>query len=297
MSVLIGASCRPTALRRSWVFLPGADEAVHARAWAGAADALIADLEDGTPPHLREQARRLMPSFVEGCRNAGKAACVRINPLAVGGLADLPAVINARPDAILLPKTESAEQVLELARQIGGELLRSIELVPNVETAAGLIRTHAIASAHPRVTACLMASEDMTTSLGAERGRDGIELQYARSRFLVECRAAGVVAIDCPYTFSDLEGLEVETRLARRLGYTAKSAVDPAHAATINALLTPSDEEVARARLIVREFERAHAEGRRAEVDGNFLEVPIYLNAKRLIERHEALGAAPSARS
>jgi citrate lyase subunit beta/citryl-CoA lyase len=136
-----------------------------------------------------------------------------------------------------------------------------------------------------------MASEDMTTSLGAERGRDGIELQYARSRFLVECRAAGVVPIDCPYTFTDVEGVQRETRFARRLGYTAKCAVDIAHAAAINDVLTPGAEEVARARLIVAAFERAHAEGRRAQVDGNFLEVPIFLNAKRLIERHEALAA------
>jgi citrate lyase subunit beta / citryl-CoA lyase len=105
-----------------------------------------------------------------------------------------------------------------------------LEIVPNIETAAGLIRTHAIASSHPRVSACLMASADMTTSLGAERGRDGIELQYARGRFLLECRAAGVVPIDCPYTFSDSEGLEADTRLARRLGYPAKSAVDVVHA-------------------------------------------------------------------
>src|SRR5262249_18422705 len=149
--------------------------------------------------------------------------------------------------------------------------------------------TLAIASAHPRISACLMASEDMTTSLGAERGRDAIELQYARSRFLVECKAAGIVSIDCPYTFSDTEGLELETRLARRMGYTAKSAVDFTHAPVINGILTPSDEELARAGRIVAEFERAHAEGRRAEVDGNFLEVPIYLNAKRLIERGDAL--------
>ena len=190
---------------------------------------------------------------------------------------------------ILLPKTESPEQITELAARIGNNAFADVEIVPNIETAAGLVRTLAIASAHPRISACLMASEDMTTSLGAERGRDAIELQYARSRFLVECKAAGVVPIDCPYTFSDTEGLELETRLARRLGYTAKSAVDITHAAVINGILTPSDEEVARARRIVAEFERAPAEGRRAEVDGNFLEVPIYLNAKRLIERRDAL--------
>ena len=279
---------RPASLRRSWLFLSAADEALHARAWACPADALIADLEDSTPPHLRVAARGLLPAFVAGCRAAGKVACVRINPLSGEGGMDVQAVLAARPDAVLLPKTESPGHVTALATALVA--CPGMELVPNIETAAGLVRTHAIASAHPCVSACLMASEDMTTSLGAERSREGVELRYARSRFLVECKAAGVVPIDAPYTFTDLDGVERETRFVRRLGYAAKSAVDLAHAATINAVLTPSPEEVARARTIVSEFEQAHAQGRRAQFDGNLLEVPIFLNAKRLIERHEALG-------
>jgi len=280
---------RPASLRRSWIFLSAADDASYPPAWACSADALIADLEDATPPHLRDRARGMLAAFVQGCRAARKIACVRINPLQSEGLTDLPAALSARPDVILLPKTEFPEQVTELIDRIAKQRLEDVEIVPNIETAAGLVRTHAIASAHPCISACLMASEDMTTSLGAERGRDAVELQYARSRFLVECKAAGVVPIDCPYTFSDIEGLEIETRVARRMGYTAKSAVDITHASVINTVLTPSDEEVVRARQIVAEFERAHAEGRRAQVGGNFLEVPIFLNAKRLIERHDAL--------
>jgi citrate lyase subunit beta/citryl-CoA lyase len=283
-------STRPVALRRSWVFLPAADESLHSPAWNCAADALIADLEDGTPAHLRPRAHALLPRFVAGCREAGKTACVRINPLEADGLADLEAVIEARPDAVLLPKTETPAQVQALAHALAA--LPAAELVPNVETAAGLIRTFAIASAHARVSACLMASEDMTTSLGAERGRDGVELAYARSRFLVECKAAGVVPIDAPYTFTDVEGLEREALAVRRLGYPAKSAVDISHAGTINAVLTPGAAEVARARSIVAAFEQAHAQGRRAEFEGNLLEVPILLNARRLIERHEALSAS-----
>lgn len=280
---------KPPALRRSWIFLCAADAPTLERAYACPADALIADLEDGTPPHLRPQARATLPTYVEACRRTGKVACVRINPLHGDGLADIDAVLRARPDVVFLPKTESAGQVVQLADHLGRDALEHIELVPNVETALGLVNTFAIASAHARVTACLMASEDMTTSLGAERSREGIELQYVRGRFLVECKAAGVVAIDCPYTFSDAEGLEAETRMARRLGYTAKSGVDVGQAIAINRVLTPSAEELARARYIVEAFERAHAAGERAEVEGNFLEVPIYLNAKRLIERHEAL--------
>lgn len=276
-----------TSLRRSWLFLLGTDTRLHTEAMGTAADALISDFEDGTAPPLRPAARRLLPDFVKGCHQSGKVACVRINPLATDGKEDVQAVLAARPDAVLLPKTESPEQVCELAALLAGIEWRP-ELVPNIETAAGLVRTLAIASAHPLVTACLVASEDMTTSLGAERSRAGVELQYARSRFLVECRAAGVVAIDCPYTFSDVEGLVAETRVARRLGYGAKSAVDGSHVAMINELLTPGVAEVARAREIVARFDAAHAQGQRAEMDGNYLEVPIYLNAKRLLERSKA---------
>lgn len=283
------ANRRPVTLRRSWVFIAGVRINSPDAVYQCAADALIVDLEDSTPPHLRPQARAELAEYVRRCRGAGKVACVRINPLHGDGLEDLRAVLPAAPDAILLPKTESAAQVLELAER--SAQVPHIELVPNLETAAGLVRAQEIITAHPRVSASLLASEDLTTSLGAERGRDGTELQYARARFLLECRAAGVVAIDCPYTFSDMEGLEQETRHARRLGYGAKSAVDIGQAALINRILSPSDDEVARARHIVSAFEGAHARGERAQVDGNYLEVPIYLNAKRLLERREGFDA------
>ena len=231
------------------------------------------------------------------CRAAGKLACVRINPLEAGGRDDLAAVVGAWPDVVFLPKAESPAQIEALARTLSDEetrcaIGRPIAIVPNIETARGLIQTYAIASASPRAAACLVASEDLTNSLNAERGRDGVELAYARQRFLVECRAAGVMPIDCPYTFSDAEGLAVETRHARRLGYPAKSSVDVSQVAQINRLLTPEVVEVARARAIVLAFERAHAQGRRAEFDGNYLEVPIYTNARRLIARYEALVSA-----
>ena len=121
-------------------------------------------------------------------------------------------------------------------------------------------------------------------------GRDGIELAYCRQRFIVECRAADVVAVDCPYTFSDAEGVERETRWARRLGYVAKSLVDPAHAAIVNGVLTPGEEELRRARAVVTAFEAARERGGgRVELDGALVEMPTYSNAKRLIARAEAL--------
>jgi citrate lyase subunit beta/citryl-CoA lyase len=168
--------------------------------------------------------------------------------------------------------------------------LGSTALLPNIEFARGLVQTFAIAKASKRTTACLLASEDLAADLGAERGRDGVELAYCRQRFIVECVAADVVAVDCPYTWSDIEGMSRDTHWARRLGYVAKSLVDPAHAAVINGILSPSDDEIRRARNVVMAFEAARAAGEaRVEVDGSLVELPIYHTAKRLLARGETL--------
>ena len=141
-------------------------------------------------------------------------------------------------------------------------------------------------------SACLLASEDLAADLGAERGPDGLELAYCRQRFIVECRAADVVAVDCPYTFSDAEGVARETRSARRLGYVAKSLVDPAHAAIVNGVLTPGEEELRRARADRHRLRgRARTGSGRVELDGALVEVPTYSNAKRLIARARGVAA------
>ena len=262
--------------------MPGADPAAHEAAAASGADVIVLELEDFTPPELRPRARELSREVFDRWRGAGAVAAVRINPLETCGNEDLLGVLAGRPDIILMSKVVSPAQVVALEKATGG----AVELVPNVETAAGLLNTYAIGRASARVSAMLLASEDMVADLGAARSRSGVELAYARSRFLVECRAAGVEAIDCPYTFSDVKGAVAEARYAKRLGYRMKSIVDPSHARAINQVFTPSKAEIAKAKRIVAAFEKARAAGQeRAKVDGAFVEVPIYSAAKRLLDR------------
>jgi citrate lyase subunit beta/citryl-CoA lyase len=180
-----------------------------------------------------------------------------------------------------MSKVDSPEQVKALEQATGG----AVELVPNVESARGLLRTFEIAGASPRVGAMLLASEDMVADLGTVRSRKGEELAYARARFLVECRAAGVEAIDCPYTYSDAKGAAADARYAKRLGYRMKSLVAPSHARAINKVFEVGRAERAQALRIVKAFERARAKGRdRARVGGALIEVPVYAVAKRLVE-------------
>ena len=264
--------------RRSGLFVPGADEAAHRAAARSGADVMILELEDFTPPQLRPKARAHATEVLDEWRAKGAAAGVRINPLTSGGREDLVGVLAGRPDFIMMSKVDSPEQVKALEAETGG----AIDLVPNIESARGLMRTYDIARASSRVVALLVASEDMVADLGTARTRGGRELAYVRSRFLLECRAAGVEAIDCPYTFSDVEGAEADARYARRLGYGMKSLVDPTHARVINRALTPN---LARARKIVAAFEAARAQGKdRARLNGALIEMPVYAAAKRLLE-------------
>lgn len=285
--------------RRSWLFLPGAEKASLEQATALGADVLIQELEDAVPPQRRSEARAISAGILETWHAAGAVATIRINPLESGGLDDLAAAMPGRPDAVLMAMVNSPEQVTRLDEALTrfeeelGLPPGGTEVVPNLETAAGLVRTREIAAASPRVTALLVAAEDMAADLDAERTPGCGELSYARSRFLVECVAAGVLAIDCPYTFSDLEQAEADLLFARGLGYKAKSIVNTDQVALVNRLLTPSAEEVERANRIVAAFEAARAEGRdRAPVDGLMVEVPTYRAAKRLLARAAELGAS-----
>jgi citrate lyase subunit beta / citryl-CoA lyase len=189
--------------------------------------------------------------------------------------------MKGKPDIVLMSKVASPEQVRALA-----DLTGDVPLVPNVETAAGLRRAYDIAKATPRVAALLVASEDMVADLGPSRSRGGAELAHVRQRFLVECRAAGVEAIDAPYTFSDVAGAVRDAKWARSLGYRMKSLVLPGHAAALNKVFSVSPAERRKAEKIVKAFEAARAKGsERVKVDGKLIEVPMYAAAKRLLER------------
>jgi citrate lyase subunit beta/citryl-CoA lyase len=289
---------RDPDLIRTWLFGPGADAAVHAAMHASGADALILDLEDFTPRDRRPEARGRLTAFVAGCRAAGQVAAVRINALDAEGRTDLEAAMAAGPDVIAYPMADSAAQMRALDEAIAahegqlGRTLGSTALLPVCETALGVVEVRAIAAATPRVRFALLGAEDLANDLAAERGPDAVELDHARRRFVLECRAARIEPIDAPYTFADSTGAAAEARYARRLGYRSKSLVRPDHAAALNVALTPSPDELARAHRLVAAFEAARARGEdRALVDGLWVEVPTWRNAKRLIDR--AIRLAP----
>jgi citrate lyase subunit beta/citryl-CoA lyase len=283
-------------LRRTWLFGPGADANAHDAMIRSGADALIVDLEDFTPPSRREEARRGLAMVLNRWRDAGRVAAVRINALDADGPIDLSAAMQARPDVVAYPMATCAVQMHALHAALShweralGIAVDTTEILPVCETALGVVEVRAIAGASPRIRAALLGAEDLAADLRAERQPDAVELDHARRRFVLECRAAAIEPIDAPYTFSDTEGAVREALYARRLGYQCKAVVRPEHAQPLNAALTPSDDEVRRATAIVERFEAARSRGEdRVLVDGQWVEVPTYRNAWRLLERARRL--------
>ena len=238
----------------------------------------------------------MLPAFVGGCRKQGKVAAIRINGLEAEGTVDLAAAMQTNPDAIVYPMAARPAQMHALDAAITHleELLgietRSTEIVPVCETALGVVEVRSIVAASPRIRCAILGSEDLANDLCAERGADGVELDHARRRFVLECRAAMIEPVDAPYTFSDVDGAIRETKLSRRLGYRCKSLVRADHARALNAVFTPDDDALKHARAVVDAFEAARARGEeRALVNGLWVEVPTYRNSRRLIERAQRL--------
>ena len=284
-------------LRRTWLFGPGADLAAHQHMLDSGAGALILDLEDFTPPSRRDEARGNLSGFIAGCRKHGRLAVVRINQLEDDGMIDLTAAMKARPDAVAYPMAEQPRQIEALSTALADlETANNLpqgstEIVPVCETALGVVNVRSLAEASDRIHCAILGSEDLAADLCAERGSDAVELDHARRRFVVECRAARIEPVDAPYTYADTDGLQREARYARRLGYRGKALVRPDHAAVLNKVFTPQPDDLALARDIIAGFKAARTRGEdRALVNGLWVEVPAYRNACRTVERARRLG-------
>lgn len=288
---------RPMQLRRSWLFVGAADKNAILTSYDSGADVCIQEFEDFCLPELRHEARLMMPDVLSDWRARKIVATVRINPLEdPDGLRDLDAAMRAGVDAILLPKANTTEQIALLQKHINemekqcGKTVSSTKIIPNIEQARGLMNATDILSSSTQIAGALVASEDMVVSLNAPRKKNSEILNHVRRVFHIACCSVGITSIDMPYTFTDDEGVRQQTMLAKDIGMLAKSTVNASHCKIINEILTPNERDVENAVEIVSAFEKGRGSGEGQVIHkGTKIEVPIYLNAKQIIERFEAL--------
>jgi citrate lyase subunit beta/citryl-CoA lyase len=253
---------------RSWLFAPGDSERKMEKAAAGAADIVVLDLEDAVAEDGKPRSRALVSAFLAARPPEDRARLwVRVNPLdGPHTLADLVAVIPARPGGVMLPKSRGRADVelldhylsaLEVAAGIDEGSTKVIVLV--TETAEAMFTTGSYKDA-PRVVALTWGAEDLADAVGASENRNpdgsyGFTYELARSLCLLGAAAAGVAPIETIQAdFRDLDGLRERAGKVRRAGYRGMLAIHPAQVDVINAAFTPTAAELAAAQEIVDLF-------------------------------------------
>jgi citrate lyase subunit beta / citryl-CoA lyase len=283
---------------RSLLFVPGDSERKLSKAASCDADALILDLEDAVAASRTAAARALVLEFLRAHPDRTRRQLwVRINPLSTpAALLDLIVVAGA-PDGMMLPKVDSAADVVRLSHMLDALEVREgvppgrIGIIPvATETPAALFKLDSYANCTPRLSGLTWGAEDIAAALGAITNR-GPQGEYdsvydlARSLCLAGAVAAGVQPIDTIWAnFKDDAGLARDAQLGRQRGFTGKIAIHPDQVPTINAAFTPSAEELAWSRRVVQAFDSNPGLGT-VGLDGKMLDMPHLKQARRVLAR------------
>ena len=276
-------------IRRTFLFMPGNNPGMLASAGTLGADAVIFDLEDAVARSEKDAARILVRHALAALKPAVPVA-VRVNALDTPFWRDdIAAAVGGGADMILLPKTDRPEAVLEAVAVMTAEEERAgrkpLALMALIESSLGIENAFAVAGAHERLAGILLGAEDLTAELGARRSPKGDEIFYARSRILMACKAAGVLAVDTPYPFvTDMEGLAADAALAAAMGFDGKAVISPHHVHAVNSAFSPGAEQLRWAERVLAAARRAAAEGKGAvSLDGMMIDAPVIKRAERFL--------------
>jgi len=284
------------------LFAPGSKERVMTKALESGADAVLLDLEDSVPLASKAEARSLVAKVIDGVAavgtgRVGPAIFVRTNSAASGLLDDdLAAIVRPGLEAIFVPKVESVSEVqhtastLERLESARGIKTGTIEMVLMIESALGVYRCFDMINASPRVAStCIGGAQDgdLQTDLGCSWSVEGTELFYARSKVLLDTRAAGKAwPLDGVYgNLNDEAGLIQDSTLSARLGYVGRTVIHPKQIAPVRQAYAVPATQVAYYQKVVSEFEAVEKAGTAAiTVEGKLVDYAMYQRARRVLE-------------
>lgn len=280
--------------RRSMLFVPGANAAMVSNAFIYPADALMFDLEDSVALREKDAARRIVYHALQHPLYQEVETIVRVNALdSEWGIHDLEAVVHGGVDIVRLPKTDTAQDVIDIEKEIlrieqaCGREPGSTGLLAAIESAQGITQAVAIAHASPRLMGIALGAEDYVRNLHTERSAQGTELLFARCSILQAARAAGIQAFDTVYSDANNEaGFLLEAAHIKQLGFDGKSLINPRQIDLLHNLYAPTGQEVEHARRVIEAAESAAREGRGVvSLNGKMVDSPIIERARLLLSR------------
>lgn len=281
-------------LRRSMLFVPGSNAAMLSNSFIYKPDAIMFDLEDAVALKEKDSARILVAHALQHPFYQDIETIVRVNPLdSEFGPDDLNAVVRAGADIVRLPKTDTAQDVIDMDNAITaveencGRPVGSTKLLAAIESPLGVTQANEIAKASSRLIGIALGAEDYVRNLKTERSADGIELLFARCSILQAARAAGIMAFDTVFSNSDdEEGFLREASLIKQLGFDGKSLINPRQIELLHNLYAPSQKDVDFAQRVIKAAEQAEQEGLGVvSLNGKMVDSPIIERAKLVLQR------------
>ena len=285
-------------LRRTMMYIPGNNPGMIKDGHIYGADSIMFDLEDSVSLNEKDAARFLVYNALKTIDYEGIETVVRINGLDTFGKEDLEAIVRAQPDVIRLPKTESAQDIIDVENEIAriekeaGIPVGKTKMMAAVEGALGVLNAYEIATASKRLMGIAIGAEDYVTDIKTTRSPEGIELLFGRSQILLAARAAGIYAFDTVYSdVNNEEGFVNEVKLIKQLGFDGKSVINPRQIGPVHEIYTPSQKEIDKSIRVIKAAEEAKKRGSGVvSLDGKMVDKPIIERAQRALMLAEAAG-------
>lgn len=273
------------------LYIPASRARAMEKAKSLAIDAIIFDLEDAVAADEKAAARITLTETLRAGGFGPRMQIVRINGFETEwGAADLAAVAEAAPEAVLLPKVNSARDIAALAEMLeANPKTRDTRIWAMMETPQGVLNAAEIAAA-PRMAGFVMGTNDLAKDLGA---RSRAAMVTSLQLCLLAARAQGILCVDGVYNaFKDEEGLRAECSQGRDFGFDGKTLIHPAQVAVANEIFGPSTSDIDLARRQIDAYCEAIAKGEGvAVVDGRIVENLHVETARATLAKADAIAA------
>ncbi len=276
--------------RRSRLYLPGNEPKFYPNAGLHNPDGIILDLEDSVAPTEKDAAQLLVRNALRSVNFYGAERMVRINQLPKG-LDDLDFIVPHNVHVILIPKVESANEILEVEAKVKElkkkhNIKNKIYFMPIIESALGLMKAFEIASASENNCALAIGLEDYTADIGTQRTKEEKESFLARSTIVAAAKAAGIQPIDTVFSdVNDMEGLRKSTLEVKMLGFEGKGCIHPRQIKIVHEAFAPTEQEIEKAKKIVTAFKEAKAKGLGVvSVGSKMIDAPVVKRAEQTIK-------------
>jgi citrate lyase subunit beta/citryl-CoA lyase len=298
---------------RTLLFIPGNNKRFLEKSKFLYPDILCFDLEDSVPISEKTIARDMIieslssPNKAENpidINNNNNAAnyknkelpqiFVRINSFESGLYEqDLEYVICERLAGIVIPKVNSASELEKITEIIANlekkrNIQKTLRLIPSIESSQGVVNSYDIAKFNERVCSLMFGVFDYLYDMKLDYENEGLEYSYARAKIPVDARAAGIPALDSIWQkVDDLDGLQRDAKIAKRLGYAGKSIIHPKHIEPVHNVFVPSQNEIEWAKKVVSRLNQIQEKGDKRgafKIDGRMIDAVHFKQAKLILD-------------